>query len=180
MRLWLTEHPRLIVGVLLLIIAGGWAIDIFLLDEPHSIWSLHMMIELSVVVISVGSIGFLWLGWKRQSESAKRARAAAKQRRAERNSLQEQAKKLLHGLGEAIDEQLRRWGLTDAERETALLLLKGCPHREIATLLGKSERTVRQHSVEVYKKSGLAGRAELAAFFLEDLLPPPHKESGQS
>jgi hypothetical protein len=32
--------------------------------------------------------------------------------------------------------------------------------------------TVRQHAVAVYRKSGLAGRAELSAFFLEDLLLP--------
>jgi hypothetical protein len=31
---------------------------------------------------------------------------------------------------------------------------------------------VRQHAVSVYRKSGLAGRAELSAFFLEDLLLP--------
>ena len=39
-------------------------------------------------------------------------------------------------------------------------------------LLGKSDRTVRQQAVEVYRKSGLSGRAELSAFFLEDLLLP--------
>jgi hypothetical protein len=31
---------------------------------------------------------------------------------------------------------------------------------------------VRQHAVSVYRKSGLAGRAELSAFFLEDLMLP--------
>jgi DNA-binding NarL/FixJ family response regulator len=55
----------------------------------------------------------------------------------------------------------------------ALLLLKGYGHKEIAKLLGRSERTVRQHAVAVYRKSNLSGRAELAAFFLEDLLLPP-------
>ena len=35
-----------------------------------------------------------------------------------------------------------------------------------------SERTVRQQALAVYAKSGLGGRAELAAFFLEDLLAP--------
>ncbi len=39
-------------------------------------------------------------------------------------------------------------------------------------MLERSERTVRQHAIAVYSKSGLAGRAELAAFFLEDLLLP--------
>ena len=58
--------------------------------------------------------------------------------------------------------------------EVSLLLLKGYGHKEIAALLGRSERTVRQHAVAVYRKSHLSGRAELAAFFLEDLfLPPP-------
>ena len=37
---------------------------------------------------------------------------------------------------------------------------------------GAGERTVRQQALAVYAKAGLAGRAELAAFFLEDLLVP--------
>ena len=63
-------------------------------------------------------------------------------------------------------------GLTAAEREVALQLLKGQSHKEIAYATGRSERTVRQHAVAVYQKSGLRGRAELAAFFLEDLILP--------
>jgi hypothetical protein len=54
----------------------------------------------------------------------------------------------------------------------AMLLLKGLGHKEAASVLDRSERTVRQHAVSVYRKSGLAGRAELSAFFLEDLLLP--------
>ena len=52
------------------------------------------------------------------------------------------------------------------------MLLKGLEHKQIAAIQGKSERTVRQHAIAVYKKSGLGGRAELSAFFLEDLLLP--------
>ena len=64
------------------------------------------------------------------------------------------------------------WGLTSTEREIALLMLKGKSHKAIAYETGRSERTVRQHAVAVYQKSGLAGRAELAAFFLEGLALP--------
>ena len=35
---------------------------------------------------------------------------------------------------------------------------------------------MRQQSLAVYRKSGLSGRAELAAFFLEDLLLPSQEE----
>ena len=34
-----------------------------------------------------------------------------------------------------------------------------------------TERTVRDQAGAIYRKSGLAGRAELSAYFLEDLLP---------
>ena len=51
-------------------------------------------------------------------------------------------------------------------------MLKGRSHKQIAFATGRSERTVRQHAVAVYQKSGLNGRAELAAFFLEDILLP--------
>jgi len=34
------------------------------------------------------------------------------------------------------------------------------------------DEVLRQHAVAVYQKSGLRGRAELAAFFLEDLAVP--------
>ena len=36
--------------------------------------------------------------------------------------------------------------------------------------------TIRQHAVAVYQKSGLGGRAELAAFFLEGI-PTPARPS---
>jgi DNA-binding CsgD family transcriptional regulator len=71
-----------------------------------------------------------------------------------------------------MDRQFDRWALTTAEREVALLLLKGLSHKEAASVRGTSERTVRQQSLMVYKKAGVTGRAELSAFFLEDLLDP--------
>ncbi|MBK7864288.1 MAG: helix-turn-helix transcriptional regulator [Archangiaceae bacterium] len=76
------------------------------------------------------------------------------------------------GLGEAIDQQLTRWGLTPAEKEVALLLLKGLSHREIAQLRNVGESSVRQQARAAYRKAGLQGRSELSAFFLEDLLAP--------
>ena len=82
------------------------------------------------------------------------------------------ARKLIDGLSGAIDDQLARWGLSEAEKDIALLLLKGLEHKQIAGLRGVSETTVRQQARNIYRKAGLAGRHELAAFFLEDLLGP--------
>jgi len=84
----------------------------------------------------------------------------------------EEARHLLEGLGQEIERQFQAWGLTAAEREVAHLMLKGLRHKEIAGLRNTSERTVRQQALAIYKKAGLEGRTDLAAFFLEDLLGP--------
>ena len=100
--------------------------------------------------------------------------------RRERERWRREAGELVSGLSEAIDRQLEQWALSAAEKEIALLLLKGLSHKEVAAARGTSEATVRQQARSLYKKAGLSGRADLAAFFLEDLLGPrqPTKPDG--
>jgi DNA-binding CsgD family transcriptional regulator len=62
--------------------------------------------------------------------------------------------------------------LTEAEKEVGLLMLKGLSHKEIANIRNSSEKTVRQQAGAVYAKSGLEGKGQLSAFFLEDLMIP--------
>jgi len=95
---------------------------------------------------------------------------------AERDAWRESAESALAGFGAAIESRFNAWGLTPAESEVALNLLKGRSHKEIAYGTQRSERTVRQHAVAVYQKSGLRGRAELAAFFLDDVMLPPRSD----
>lgn len=95
------------------------------------------------------------------------------QTRARALQWQREARELMQGLSVAIDRQFDRWELTEAEKEVAMLLLKGLSHKEIAALRQTSDATTRQQARAVYKKGDLSGRNELAAFFLEDLLLPP-------
>lgn len=89
------------------------------------------------------------------------------------------SRRLLDGLSEAISSQFRDWDLTPAEAEIAGLMLKGAPLRDIAVLRRTSEATIRQQAQGIYRKSGLANRAELAAFFLEDLFDAAGEAAGQ-
>src|SRR5439155_26190872 len=118
--------------------------------------------------------------WRRSEQlDVELALAQAEVRRwsADARRWNQEAQDVLAGLGAAIDCQFDRWGLTPAERDVALLQLKGLRHKEIAELRQTSERTVRQQSLAVYRKAGLAGRSDLAAFFLEDLLLPESRLS---
>ena len=162
---------RIVATCLLLAVAAGGVVDL-VLDRPTTWRDIHLLFEVGLLMLTLGAIAYFWLGWEDAGLEVARTRAELRSRGAERDAWRHRAEKLLLGLGQEIDAQLREWDLTPVERETALLLLKGLGHKEIAAVQGKSERTVRQHAVSVYRKSGLAGRAELSAFFLEDLLLP--------
>lgn len=160
----------LLLGVLLAIVVSG-TVDLAL-DAPDSWLSFHVIYEVALIVGGLVTTAALWIRWSRAERTLSTTRRALSERQAERDAWRASAEQSLEGLAAAIDAQLARWGLTGAEREVALLLLKGKSHKAIAYETGRSERTVRQHAVTVYQKSGLAGRAELAAFFLEGLVLP--------
>lgn len=69
-----------------------------------------------------------------------------------------------------MQRQFAQWGLSPSESEVALLLIKGLSMKEISELREVKEKTVRQQATSIYSKSGYAGRHELAAHFIEDLM----------
>lgn len=159
------------VAVLLVAMAIVGIADLYS-DSPRVWRSVHGWIELAFSALAIVSAAVLGSGWLRSERSLVEVQSSLERHRAERDAWQARAKNALQGLGEAMDAQFDAWSLTRTEKETALFLLKGYSHKEIAALTKRSERTIRQHAVNVYRKSGLAGRAELSAYFLEDLMLP--------
>jgi DNA-binding NarL/FixJ family response regulator len=159
---------RRLLTLLLAIVAVGGAADLYF-DRPAQWFSPHVVVELVLMGVSGGTAIFLARGWRRAEASLAGTRRSLVERERERDAWRARAEASLEGLGRAIDEQCTAWGLTPTEREVAVHLLKGQGHKQIAAATGRSERTVRQHAVAVYEKSGLGGRAELAAFFLDGL-----------
>lgn len=162
--------PLLLVVALASIVVGG-TVDL-ILDRPERWISFHVIFESLMIAGALLMATTLWLGWWHAERSLDEMRARLEARKAERDEWRESAQKALQGLGVAVDGQFDAWGLTPAEREVALLLLKGYSHKHVASATGRSERTARQHAAAVYQKAGLGSRAELAAYFLEDLLLP--------
>ncbi|HEX6535837.1 MAG TPA: helix-turn-helix transcriptional regulator [Gemmatimonadaceae bacterium] len=179
----IAESPwlHLVLGAVLLLVALGGAVDLAL-DKPSTWRSAHVLYELALMAGSLAFAAYLWHGWWRASQSVAEVRRRLLERQrelqAERDEWRASAGAALEGMREAIDRQFDAWGLTPTEREVALLLLGGHGHKQAAALTGRSERTIRQHAVSVYQKAGLSGRAELAAFFLEGLLPAVSREAG--
>ncbi|HEX6314475.1 MAG TPA: helix-turn-helix transcriptional regulator [Gemmatimonadaceae bacterium] len=159
--------PVVVPGILLLV-AIGFAVDL-VLDRPASWLSLHVLVELTLMVVSLTFSIILWSALGRTTRQLHHTERRLAASAAERDAWKQSAEAALAGFSTAVDRQFARWNLTPAEREVALLLLQGLGHKQIAARTGRSERTVRQHAVSIYQKSGLGGRAELAAFFLEGI-----------
>lgn len=160
----------ILLGVLLLLGANG---TVNLALDASGRWpALHVALELVTTLVGMSVAALLWLAWRTAARAEAQALQSLKARRAERDAWRESARRALEGLGHAISAQFDIWELTPTEREVAILLLKGYSHKRIADITSRKERTVRQHGVTVYQKAGLSGRAELAAFFLEDLMLP--------
>ena len=66
--------------------------------------------------------------------------------------------------------KFRAWGLTAAERDVALLVVRGLGIAEISSLRGTAAGTTKAQVHAVLRKSGAASRAELVAQFLDELL----------
>ena len=165
-----TRLRGILAVALLSIIVGGTA-DL-VMDDPATWLSFHVVFEMLMIAGALLMATTLWLGWWRSAHAAAALEVRLAEQAMERDRWRASSREALEGLGRAIDAQFDEWRLTPAEREVALLLLKGYGHKRVADLTGRSERTARQHAGTVYEKAGLGGRAELSAFFLQDLMLP--------
>lgn len=140
------------------------------LSEGVGVW--HAVMEGATAISALAGIFLLIRGSLTLKHTLTRERRLSSQLQIESEKWRSQSKKYIEGLSLTIDAQLVTWKLTTSETEVAFLLLKGLSLKEIAGVRKTTEKTARTQSAAVYAKAGLAGRSELAAFFLEDLLPP--------
>ncbi len=166
---------------LVLLIVVFFGVQDFIEDLATEGGLLALVTDLVYVSLMIGLLLYIWRHVPRaRSRQSRFLSEAVVRKHEDAEAWREQAAELLEGLGRMIDRQLSAWQLSQAEREVAVMLLKGFSLRDIAALRGTGERTVRQQAARIYTKSSLSGRAELSAFFLEDLLPPTTTDSNNN
>lgn len=83
-----------------------------------------------------------------------------------------------------VEQHFREWQLTEAERDVALLSIKGVSTAEIAVMRHTREGTIRAQSASIYRKSGVSNRAELISVMIEELIaglsPTVHERSEEN
>jgi DNA-binding CsgD family transcriptional regulator len=145
------------------------AFDIYSDLADGATWR-HLGIECALLSSALLGCSLLIWDYLRSRKNISQLHAKLVNLQASAEQFQKNNKAFTQGLSQAIDAQFELWQLSRAEKEVALFLMKGFSLKEIGQLRESSERTVRSQSNSIYQKSSLSGRAELTAFFLEDLL----------
>lgn len=141
-------------------------------DYAEGVEPLHVVVELALLLLAATMFGVVLAQMLRGRRRVRQLHLRLDSAQAESRRWRRRYQSTLRGLGDAIQVQFEAWQLSPAEAQIGLLLLKGLSLKEIAAVRETAERTVREQARSIYRKAGLAGRSELSAFFLEDLLLP--------
>lgn len=167
----MNQRERIIIGFILLIVALLVSVDVYN-DSKEGVVLWHVFIEGMIGALALAGVFYLLKGSVKLKKQLRQEIADFSAFKFEAENWRAESRKYIDGLSLAIDQQLSKWKLTTAEKEVAFLLLKGLSLKEVAEVRNTTEKTARVQSMAIYAKAGLAGRSELAAFFLEDLLLP--------
>lgn len=167
----MNQKERMVIVTVLLIIALFVGIDL-VNDTQEGVVLWHVFVEGSIAAIALFGVFYILRGSVELKHRLEKEITNFTDYKKDAERWKAESKKYIDGLSAAIDLQLTKWNLTVAEKEVAFLLLKGMSLKEIAQIRNTAEKTARVQSMAVYSKSGVSGRSELSAFFLEDLLVP--------
>ncbi|WGZ93924.1 MAG: helix-turn-helix transcriptional regulator [Candidatus Thiothrix putei] len=137
-------------------------------DGDYGIFNL--VLEAFVILASTLGIAFLMRVIQQRGREVDTLRQQLKTTRKDLSETNDKMRQASRQYSEVIQEQLITWDFTPSEKEIAMLLLKGLSFDEIASVRDSREKTVRQQATAIYRKSGLNGRHEFAAWFFEDFL----------
>lgn len=88
-----------------------------------------------------------------------------------RNTKQSESLSFLRGeMDSFVQVKFGEWGLTSAERDIAMYMLKGLSIAEIAKARSTAEGTVKAQTSNIFRKTGVASRIELMSLFMDEFL----------
>lgn len=168
---YVRRHERTLILAGLLLISAVVAGDMYL-DLTEGLPLSHLIHEALILGFCLFLTLIQWrvISWQRRKLSENES--AIRQLTESREEFRRRSMRFSEDFSSAVAQQFAEWDLTEGERDVALLLIQGLSMKEIAESRSSKETTVRQQAATIYRKAGVDGRQELAAYFLEDLFSP--------
>ena len=121
-----------------------------------SSWLVHEIIAVVTLFgFIVGGV-MIWFGYDAMNQRNRKVEQTLRSARGE--------------FFEMLNLQFDRWDLTDAERDVALLTVKGMTVAEIANIRNTSQGTIKSQNNAIYRKADVKGRTQLLGVLIDELL----------
>ena len=130
----------------------------------------HIIEEIVIVLLSGALAGFIMYDMHMRTKRLRHLTSSLNEAESKVHKITERFKEARREYFEIIQQQFDDWNLSQSEKEVALLMLKGLNFQEISTIRNTKVKTARHQASSIYSKSGLEGRHELSAWFIEDFI----------
>lgn len=152
-----------------------FCLDLYV-DYQNKTDTLHLVLEIALMLLVIVTTIYLWVFF-RKDIIKKQTRIDSLDQKL--SHFQNEYKDALSSLSQGILKQLDHWKLSASEKKVAIALIRGYPIKQIAAILNRQERTIRNQATSIYDKTQMTGRNDLAAFFLSEILPDPDDETDE-
>lgn len=86
----------------------------------------------------------------------------------------ERSKETIHMLrgnfDEVLHQKFEQWGLTAAERDVTLLIIRGLSVAEIAAARNTAQGTIKAQTTSIFRKIGVGSKTELMSTIIDEFL----------
>ena len=153
------RRPTVLAGIILmqalcaLFFIGDVIADV---REGDHLDDLHLGLEMFAAVALIAGVLFLMLELRRLLARMGDMDAGLKVARGQ--------------MAEVMNRFFEDWNLTEAERDVALMILKGLDNEAIAQVRNTATGTVRAQATSIYSKSDTHGRPQFVSIFVEELM----------
>ena len=90
--------------------------------------------------------------------------------RAEAEATKDTIQMLRGNFGQVLQNKFEDWGLTIAERDVTLLIIRGLSVAEIASARNTAQGTIKTQSTSIFRKIGVRSKTELMSVIIDEFL----------
>ena len=142
----------------------------FLGGTPMKDMAFDLILEGSILLLVLFTTNYVWKKFTIELETKETIEKDLEQTKILATKWENKSRDFVKEFQAFVTTQFDAWSLSKSEKEIAVLVLNGKSSKEISSHRFTSERTIRNQCRSIYEKSGLAGKSELSAYFLSELI----------
>lgn len=158
-----------LLSIIFLLIVLDITLD-FMGGLPMKDMALDLLLEGSILIVVLYTANYVWKKFQVEKENKESVEIDLKHTKELASKWEKKSQHFVREFQAFVTTQFKDWNLSKSEKEIAILMLNGKSSKEISAHRFTSERTIRNQCRAIYEKSGLSGKSELSAFFLNELI----------